>query len=62
MLLAAECTPDAVDVRAFIKPQNFFGVALIMGNEVVGVDPSTLVAVDQIVSIPMQGKKESLNV
>jgi len=38
------------------------GVAIIFGNEVDGVLESTLTSVDQIVHIPMQGIKESLNV
>jgi 23S rRNA (guanosine2251-2'-O)-methyltransferase len=37
-------------------------VALIVGNEVDGIDPSVLLFCDNVVHIPMQGKKESLNV
>ncbi|HEY5221139.1 MAG TPA: TrmH family RNA methyltransferase [Candidatus Paceibacterota bacterium] len=36
--------------------------ALILGNEVRGLPPSILRAADQILEIPMMGKKESLNV
>ncbi len=36
--------------------------ALLVGNEVEGVDPETLALCDDIVEIPMQGEKESLNV
>ena len=37
-------------------------VALIVGNEVDGVEDDVLKIVDSIVHIPMYGKKESLNV
>ncbi len=37
-------------------------IALIVGNEVDGVDDATLALCDRVVHIPMQGKKESLNV
>ena len=33
-----------------------------MGNEVTGVEESTLSLVDQVVDLPMLGSKESLNV
>ncbi len=38
------------------------GVALVVGNEVSGVAPEILKRCDDIVHIPMHGKKESLNV
>lgn len=37
-------------------------LALIVGNEVDGIDPSELSLVDTILEIPMRGTKESLNV
>lgn len=37
-------------------------VALIVGNEVLGVDKKILDRCDVVVEIPMQGKKNSLNV
>ncbi len=48
-----------------IQYQNFkptSKVALIVGNEVDGIPKKVLDLCDVIVSIPMQGKKESLNV
>jgi tRNA G18 (ribose-2'-O)-methylase SpoU len=39
-----------------------FPVALIVGNEVRGIDKRILKLCDQVVDIPMKGKKESLNV
>ena len=37
-------------------------LVLILGNEVTGVDPALLDLCEQIVYIPMYGKKRSLNV
>jgi 23S rRNA (guanosine2251-2'-O)-methyltransferase len=37
-------------------------IALIVGNEVTGVDPALLELCERIVYIPMQGQKRSLNV
>lgn len=42
------------------KPK--FPLALVIGNEVKGISQSVLKRADKIVSIPMKGKKESLNV
>ena len=43
-----------------IKPK--YPVAIVMGNEVGGIDKKTLVLCDKIAEIPMMGNKESLNV
>lgn len=37
-------------------------LAIVLGNEVDGILPEDLALCDEIVEIPMQGKKESLNV
>lgn len=37
-------------------------IALVVGNEVRGLSPALLKKCDKIISIPMRGKKESLNV
>ena len=37
-------------------------IALVVGNEVEGLSPEILKRCDLVVSIPMRGKKESLNV
>ncbi len=42
------------------KPK--FPLALVIGNEIKGVSPSVLKRADKIISLPMFGKKESLNV
>ncbi|MBI3335744.1 MAG: TrmH family RNA methyltransferase [Candidatus Portnoybacteria bacterium] len=44
----------------FFRPQ--FPLVLVVGNEVRGISESVKKEVDAFVSIPMQGKKESLNV
>lgn len=38
------------------------GVALILGNEVTGVDPEIMPLLDNVVEIPMYGAKNSLNI
>ena len=37
-------------------------IALVIGNEISGIDPEILAISDRLVSIPMQGYKDSLNV
>ncbi len=63
--MAGEITADAIAVDAYNTYHGEGGVsniALILGNEVDGVMDLTLKLVDDIVYIPMQGIKESLNV
>lgn len=58
-IVALEKTDSSINIRAYEKK---FPVALILGNEVEGVSEETMKKCDAIVSIPMRGKKESLNV
>lgn len=58
-IIALEKTKNSADIKKF-KPS--FPAALILGNEVDGVPRAVLKKCDAIVSIPMRGKKESLNV
>ncbi|KKQ80320.1 MAG: tRNA/rRNA methyltransferase [Candidatus Moranbacteria bacterium GW2011_GWD2_38_7] len=58
-IVALEKNEDAVDISKYEKN---FPIALILGNEVEGVSPEILSKCDAVVSIPMRGKKESLNV
>ena len=51
-------TPSAVSME--LKSED--NVALIIGNEIHGVDEEILKSVDAIMEIPMHGNKESLNV
>ena len=59
-IAALERTADAVppsDVRA-----EHFPLALVLGNEVTGVDAAVLEAADLVVGLPQYGVKASLNV
>lgn len=58
-IVALEKVAQAVDYLNF-APQ--FPLALLVGNEVRGVSTSLLKQVDQVISLPMKGEKESLNV
>jgi len=58
-IVALEVVPEAVDYRAF-RPVWPLGV--VVGNEVEGVSKAMSHNVDVLVSIPMRGSKESLNV
>jgi len=58
-VVALEQAPNAVDYRKF-KPK--FPLALVLGNEVGGLSKEILKYADEIIEIPMCGKKESLNV
>jgi 23S rRNA (guanosine2251-2'-O)-methyltransferase len=58
-IIALEKTPKSINYLDF-KPK--FPLALLVGNEVRGVSPAILKKVDQIISLPMNGEKESLNV
>ncbi len=50
-----------IGVKASVFPENA-SIALIVGNEVDGVEDEALALCDAIVHMPMLGKKESLNV
>lgn len=58
-IAALEQTPDSADL-SFYKTNA--GVALIVGNEVSGLDETVLRSADIRLKIPMAGKKESFNV
>ncbi len=58
-VVAIEQAPEAVSLFEFSEPAN---VGYIFGNEITGVTPDILANCDGIVEIPMQGRKESLNV
>lgn len=59
IVLALELTPGSIDLKRF-KPQ--FPLALVVGNEVDGISENVLKRCDEVISIPMKGIKESLNV
>lgn len=61
-ILCLEVTVNSVsvtDCRDQISNQK---IALVVGNEVSGIDPDVLKIADQVFSIPMLGRKTSLNV
>jgi len=58
-IVALEQDKNSIDYTKF-KPK--FPLALILGNEVDGINKKTLLLCDKIIELPMQGKKESLNV
>jgi len=58
-ILAVETAPSAVDAWRF--PYRF-PLALVFGNEALGLAPTTIAACDGIVGLPMFGVKRSINV
>ena len=58
-VVALEKTKNSTDINKF---KISFPAALILGNEIDGVSKDVLKKCDAIISIPMRGKKESLNV
>ncbi|OGG89490.1 hypothetical protein A3H03_00875 [Candidatus Kuenenbacteria bacterium RIFCSPLOWO2_12_FULL_42_13] len=58
-IYALETGPTTTPLNSF---QPKFPCALIVGNEVKGISKKMLSLADETVSIPMLGKKESLNV
>lgn len=58
-VVALEQTKRSVPLTSYHVPAQW---ALVVGNEVDGVDADTLALCDDVVEIPMRGTKESLNV
>jgi 23S rRNA (guanosine2251-2'-O)-methyltransferase len=63
-LIALEQHPKSIRLLSFKPPTSaaLEKTVLILGPEVTGLSPALLKLCDQIVEIPMRGKKESLNV
>ena len=59
-VLALETSPEAVGIQTVENPGG--KVAVIVGNEVEGIEAVVQKAADHIVEIPMPGRKRSLNV
>ena len=59
VVVAIEQTPASISLDQFKVPDK---VAYIFGNEINGVQPTLIEESDNVVEIPMKGKKESLNV
>ena len=60
-IVGIEQDPRATSLFDF-KPSHDKPLALVLGNEVRGLSKQLLAKCERIVEIPMQGKKESLNV
>lgn len=60
-LIALEQTKDSTNIFK-LKSLGSRPTALVLGNEVKGLSPEILKYCDKKISIPMYGKKESLNV
>ena len=58
-VVALEQATGSIALREYTPPQK---IALLLGEEVNGVPPELLAAVEEIIEIPMRGKKESFNV
>lgn len=58
-IAALEQTKKSVDLNEFNTKNN---LALIVGNEVNGLEANVLNKVDSFIQIPMDGRKESFNV
>lgn len=58
-VVALEQNKESIDYQKYRPKRN---IALIVGNEVLGVDEKILRRSDVIIEIPMRGKKNSLNV
>ena len=62
MLIAIEASSESKPIRLFEPPDERKKIAFIVGNEIIGIDPSILKLCDQILSIPIVGRNKSYNV
>lgn len=58
-LVALEQASTSVSLREYTPPEKF---ALLLGEEVHGIEPALLEKCETILEIPMNGQKESFNV
>jgi len=62
-LIALEVGKSGIKINQFKKlPPKYQKIALIVGNEIKGINKKYLNYCDKILEIPLVGKKESLNV
>jgi len=59
-IAALEITDESIPIQTVER--RHFPLALVIGNEVTGVDEKVLQAADMVLEIPQFGEKESLNV
>ena len=63
ILIALERTTASLSINHYRPdPADQRGIALVLGNEKVGVDPGIMNLCEKTLSLPMMGKKASLNV
>ncbi len=58
-IYALEQAAGSIPIQEFLPPKK---IALIVGNEITGIDATLLEGLDGVIEIPMLGSKESLNV
>lgn len=58
-IIALEQTPKSLSLNKLKAPEK---IALIVGNEIEGIDAETVKLADKAIEIPQLGSKESLNV
>lgn len=58
-VVALEQSKDSVNLSTYHAPEK---IALVLGREVEGIDPTVLQLCDTTIEIPMLGRKESFNV
>lgn len=62
IILALEAAPGSTSLFSYTLPKVDTPIALVVGSEPAGVDPAVLDLADAILSLPMSGRKCSLNV
>ncbi|MEK7063154.1 MAG: TrmH family RNA methyltransferase [Patescibacteria group bacterium] len=61
-IVALEQDPRSVPLQTYVRNPGVEQMALLVGNEVTGVEPEVLALAEDVIEISMMGKKESLNV
>jgi tRNA G18 (ribose-2'-O)-methylase SpoU len=59
VIAGLEQTADSIPISEFSSPDK---LAVVVGNERYGLDATTLSLCNELIEIPMKGKKESFNV
>lgn len=58
-IIGLEQASQSILLHDYAPPDN---IALVLGEEVEGISPELLASCDDVIEIPMKGKKESFNV
>ncbi len=61
-IIGIEQDKNSINIFDYKKPNNISEIIIAMGEEVSGMEKLQLSLCDDIIEIPMRGKKESLNV